>query len=473
MKNTTAHRSARQTLFLTLVTAAPLVTGLVLGWLFSLDGTLGTVRAALALRIGVGAIGVLGISAPLLALLGRGRHALRVLAVVLGTLGLLVPLALGFFFLRSTFQYAAPTPPLLLIADGVGANGVPDLALTFRSAQETQNTLYYGEASLNQKIAEPSAVRQHVLPLKDLKPGTHYQWRLNDGATCSFVTPAVQSSSETLLHFGAAGDAHLTSAGSGSAGGNPKIISSVLTYAGEPGNQFNAFFMLGDLVNMGSSFEDWQTALQTVAPFTCAIPLRPLMGNHDALFNGAPQYVTYLYPQGMQTSLGTRTYYRIDSGRVHILMLKMLWGTDSFSAEQRTWFIQQLESIPSGDWTVVMMHSMVYASGVELDGFPYYDPADMIQQVAPLLEKYKVDLVISGHDHDLEFLQKNGVSYAVVGGLGAPLSPVATYKSPASVWYAPQQFGFLDVTIHPTTIDLHFRDPNGNELKSFSIGQNQ
>jgi acid phosphatase type 7 len=473
MEKNVANRSVRKTLFTVLVTAAPLITALALGWVFSLDGTLGMYRAALPLRVAVVAVVVLGVIAPLLALVGRSRHALRVLAGVFAVLGILIPLAIGSLFITSTFQFAATTPPLLLVADGVGAHGVPNLALSFRTAQATQNTLYYGDGALSQQIAEPGPVTQHLLPLKDLKPGAHYQWRLNDGGTCAFTTPAVQPSSDTLYHFGAAGDAHLSGNTSGSAGSNPKIAPSVLKYVGDPANQFNTFFMLGDLANMGSSDKDWQFALQTVAPFTCGVPLRPLMGNHDALFNGAPQYMAYLYPPGMETPMGTRTYYRIDSGSVHFIMLKMLWGTDSFSAEQRAWFIKQMESIPSDDWTVVMMHSMVYASGVELDGFAYYDPADMIQQVAPLLEKYKVDLVISGHDHDLEFLQKNGVNYAVVGGLGAPLSPVATYKSPASVWYAPQQYGFLDVTIHPASIDLHFRDPDGNELKAFSIGKNQ
>jgi len=50
---------------------------------------------------------------------------------------------------------------------------------------------------------------------------------------------------------------------------------------------------------------------------------------------------------------------------------------------------------------------------------------------------------------------------------------VAAYKSPASVWYAPNQYGFLDVTLHPNTIDLRFRDQSGSELKSFNIGQNR
>jgi hypothetical protein len=57
--------------------------------------------------------------------------------------------------------------------------------------------------------------------------------------------------------------------------------------------------------------------------------------------------------------------------------------------------------------------------------------------------------------------------------LGAPLDTPPAHNSVASVWYVFQQHGFLDVTVHPASIDLHFRDPNGIELKSFTIGKNQ
>jgi len=461
------------TKFIILMVAAPVVTGLALGWLFSLDGTLGMSQSISQVQFLFIAVGVLGCLGPIFALVRRGSRILKVVAIVFATLGILVPLAIGGFFLRSTLAYAPTTPPLLLIMDGVGTNGIPNVAITFRTAQETRNTVYYGEESLNQQYEEPAAVTEHVLPLKNLKPGAHYVWKLNDEGSCSFETPSVQSPSSTLYHFGVGGDAHLSASLTPPNSGDSTVLSGVLNYVIQPANQFNTFFMLGDTVNMGSSFEDWQHALGIIAPFSCSVPLRPLMGNHDSYFNGAPQYMAYLYPAGMELQNGTRTYYRIDAGRVHFIMLKMLWGADSFSVEQRAWFIKQMESIPPDDWKIVMMHSMVYASGSVIDGHAYYDPADMVQQVAPLLEKYKVDLVISGHDHDLEFLQKNGVNYAVVGGLGAPLNEVATYNSPASVWYDPQQYGFLDVTVHPAAIELHFRDPQGNELKSFSIGKNQ
>jgi hypothetical protein len=457
--------SFRQELYVGLILAAPIVTGLVLWWLFSLDGTLGLYQWMPEFRSIFIAVGALGVIAPFLALVAR----LRVLAVAFAILGIIVPLAFGGYYLRDSLEFSASTPPLLLIADGAGANGVPNLALVFRTEQETQNTLYYGVESLGEKIAEARATREHVLPLKDLKPGARYQWRLNDGALCSFATP----SNDALYHFGVSGDSHLGAGLSASAGGDPNVARSVLKYVTDPGNQFHAFFVVGDLVNLGSPNENWTIALETLAPFACGVPLRPLMGNHDAMINGAPHYLAYFYPEGMETPIGTRLYYRIDSGRVHIIMLKMLWGVESFSAEQRAWFVKQMESIPSDDWTIVMMHSMVYSSGSVFGGYAWYNPVEMVQQVAPLLEKYKVDLVVSGHNHHIEFLQKNGVSYAIVGSLGGALGPEASHKSPASVWYLPKQYGFLDATVRPDTIELHFRDLNGSELKAFNIAKNQ
>ena len=177
------------------------------------------------------------------------------------------------------------------------------------------------------------------------------------------------------------------------------------------------------------------------------------------------------YPDQMEAPTGTQRYYRIDSGRVHVIMLNLLWGVESFSAEQRAWFARQMASIPPDDWKIVMMHSMVYSSGNVFEGYAWHDPAAMVQKIAPLLEQYKVDLVVSGHNHHIEFLQKNGVSYAVVGGLGGKLDPEASAKSPASVWYLPNQHGFLDVTVRPTALELSFRDPGGSELKAFSISK--
>ena len=104
---------------------------------------------------------------------------------------------------------------------------------------------------------------------------------------------------------------------------------------------------------------------------------------------------------------------------------------------------------------------------------PWYDPPEMIRDVAPLFEQHKVDLVISGHDHHMEFLQHNGVSYCVIGTLGGVLTPEWDYVSPVSVWRNNTTYGFLDATVRPETIELGYRDTTGNLLKTFTVSKNK
>ncbi|HEY9053923.1 MAG TPA: hypothetical protein VIO60_03815, partial [Rectinemataceae bacterium] len=107
-----------------------------------------------------------------------------------------------------------------------------------------------------------------------------------------------------------------------------------------------------------------------------------------------------------------------------------------------------------------------YASGYddpELDK-PWYDHYQNIPAVVPLLEKYGVDLVVSGHNHYQELLEMNGVTYAVIGAMGGKPDPSPAYVSPASKWIAVGEHGRLDLDFYADELVLTFRDSTGNPL---------
>ena len=476
----------RAVLFTILVLSNPVVVGLTLWWFFSLDSTLGLYKWRPDYRIYFIAVGCLGIVAPLVALAAAGLRrfsarlgkALTSLTLCVSMIGLAVPLVLVGYFLSYSLQMSPSTPPVLLVMDGSGANGVPDLALTFRTEQPSKNILRYGVGQPDQQVTEEQPVREHVLVIKDLRPATRYQWQLNDGEVYTFVTPrstaASPGSNDVLYHFGAGGDSHVGRAIGSNPSGDPRVTRSILNVVATSENPFHTFFVVGDNVHMGMYNYEWVEWLDMFAPASTSVPLRPIMGNHDGLINGAVHYLAYLYPDGMEARTGTRRYYRVDAGSVHFIILNILWSTtESFTPQQREWFVKQLASISPQDWTIVLMHSMVYASGAEEVGMPWYDPPEMIHDVAPLLEQYNVDLVISGHDHHMEFLQHNGVSYCVIGTLGGVLDPSLAHVSPASVWRNNATHGFLDATVRSETIELSFRDTTGNTLKTFTVSQNR
>ena len=176
------------------------------------------------------------------------------------------------------------------------------------------------------------------------------------------------------------------------------------------------------------------------------------------MLGGLNRYETYCDPKGTPLQSGTQLWQRIDVGKVHFLVIDLEWSAESFNATQSEWLDKQLASIPASDWKIVVGHGFYYASGSITDGWKWYDNPETINKLTPLFEKYGVDMVFSGHAHQMELLQKSGIP-----------DPSREHVSPESVWYAPNDYAFMDVTINGSSANLIFRDPDGKEINSFVI----
>ena len=82
---------------------------------------------------------------------------------------------------------------------------------------------------------------------------------------------------------------------------------------------------------------------------------------------------------------------------------------ETYTEAQAEWLEEQLKDIPEEDWTIVLSHGFYYASGIYSHGWKWYDNRETIDAITPLFEEYKVDLVCSGHLHNTEMLEENGV----------------------------------------------------------------
>jgi hypothetical protein len=124
---------------------------------------------------------------------------------------------------------------------------------------------------------------------------------------------------------------------------------------------------------------------------------------------------------------------------------------------------------------VVLAHAFVLSSGyVDGDsGMPWYDQARLADILCPILERHRVDLVVSGHNHYMEYLERNGVAYAVVGALGGVPDPDPEYVSPHSKWFRRGMYGFLELAILDGSLALTFRAANGDALFEKRIGEQE
>ncbi|MCX6003251.1 MAG: metallophosphoesterase [Chloroflexi bacterium] len=441
-----------------------------LAWAFSQHGTIGLFRVNGTFHLAFIVLALFSIVLLILAILERrlllkrragGIRFLSCVVRIMTLLGIVIPLLAFVYVGVVPGSLTAAESPQLLVADGTGTNDVPNMAVTFNTAKLTINTVKWGSESASVTLSEEKPSKQHVFMLSNLEPDTDYWYQVNEGQAYHFKTPPTNGQP---LRFAVFSDAHF-----GDTTSHNDRSSKMLQYIADPANSFNMLFSLGDLVDYGFKDSQWQEAFQALSPTTSAIPTKYAAGNHDTLLGGLKRYEAYCYPIGMELQTGTRLWQRIDVGRVHFLVIDLEWSAESYTREQSAWLEKQLTSIPSEDWTIVMGHGFYYASGSISNGWRWYDNPETIQKLTPLFEKYGVDMVFSGHAHQLELLQKEGVTYIVCGAFGHPLEPERESVSPESVWYSVKAYAFVDVTVDGSEASLVFRDSNYSELNSFVI----
>jgi acid phosphatase len=134
---------------------------------------------------------------------------------------------------------------------------------------------------------------------------------------------------------------------------------------------------------------------------------------------------------------------------------------NSQDPEQQLKWIDSILSNSTAKWKIVVGHHPVYTGG------EHGNSKDLIEKLEPLLEKYNVDMYLAGHDHDMQYLKKEGstVNY-FVSGAGSKLretGPMEYTKFCKSI------NGFLGVTVSGDNIKASFVDYTGNDLYDVEI----
>lgn len=164
---------------------------------------------------------------------------------------------------------------------------------------------------------------------------------------------------------------------------------------------FEFVIMLGDNLYGGYTADDFERKFQ--------IPYRPLLdekvefyatlGNHD---NTPEEFFKPFH-------MGGQRFYAFTKGNVRFFVL----DSNYLDAEQLAWLEKELRST-NADWKICYMHHPIYSAG----SYHGLDP-ELRTVLEPLLVKYGVDVVFSGHEHFYERLKpQNGITYFTSGAAG-------------------------------------------------------
>ncbi len=225
-----------------------------------------------------------------------------------------------------------------------------------------------------------------------------------------------------------------------------KIVEGILRF------KSRVVFHTGDLVNRGADEKDWADFKVIIAPLTAKAEFFPVRGNHDV---GSSYYFdTFTLP-------GNEKWYTVDRQGVHFILLdtnsRLTPGSDQYR-----WLEAELQRSGGKDtFVAVILHHSPFSTGI----FP--DEKGLQKKIAPLFEKYAVDIVFGGHHHFYERQRVRDVTYIVTGGGGDPLHFQLHYSADSAVFMNVHHFCIFHVSGDELVLSAY--DVDLNPIDQFRI----
>lgn len=353
----------------------------------------------------------------------------------------------------------------------VGKTSQTESTIAFRLDQKCPATLRYGtNGQMDKSVQSAASAADHALTLTGLKASTDVTYQveacgslIGKPATFRTAPPAGTRS----VHFAAVGDF----------GTGHRIQSEVgaLILEARP----ELFLGLGDVAyNDGSDAEVTNNMLKQMAPLFAVTPYYVALGNHEYVTPDARPTVDAIH-MPTNNPRGTERYYSFDWGPVHFVVLDSMCTPNNARGdlcdddEQVAWVEQDLKANQGKNlWTIVMWHHPAYSSTSEKVS------REMRDEVVPILEKYGVDLTLTGHAHNYERskpiragkVAQGGMTHVVAGFGGAKLKYFDSTTPPAwSQFRQNVDFGYLDIKVDGGTLVAEARTLASGVIDRFTL----
>jgi hypothetical protein len=317
---------------------------------------------------------------------------------------------------------------------------------------------------------------QHTATLAGLNADTAYGYE----ALVSGGSVAPESTFKTAPRSGSGAISFVALGDSGTGSPEQRQLSDLIGR-----DSFDFAMHVGDIVYGSSdgtgdaSYATYQSYLFDVDNWLPSHPFVPVEGNHDSRpSNGDGKAYLDLFElprNGASASFPDHAerYYSFDYGPVHFIALdtEFTFLDPTRQAEQLRWLGADLASTTQ-PWKIAFLHRAPYSSGGEHGSSP-----DVRAAFGPLFERYGVDLVLAGHEHDYERtvpLRESTVAtdkfvpYVVTGGGGAPLYPSGT-----STWtaFSASRNEYVKVAVDACTLTLSAIGLDGAPFDTMSVAK--
>ncbi len=245
---------------------------------------------------------------------------------------------------------------------------------------------------------------EHLYSIKiiGLNQNTKYTYEILDGATrltppggFTFLTPQTRPSSFRLLVFGDSGTGstaqHVLAHRMG------ELVQESRLSPNSPSIPIMGILHTGDFDYSSHLDKSLFTPYEKLLPEICFFPV---WGNHDR--EGVQDVPAEILFTGTRTE-ENNSYYSLRWGNAHIVAFDTTLKREPEEYEaQIEWLMRDLEAARQNDaikWILVSLHEPLFTTGphaVDASYLPFR------QDLAPIFEEFKVDVVFTGDDHNYQ-----------------------------------------------------------------------
>lgn len=231
----------------------------------------------------------------------------------------------------------------------------------------------------------------HSVVFEGLVPDTLYSYRVGDGNIWSewlqFRTAKDKEAPFSFIYFGDTQDGRTTVM--------PRVIRQA--YKTDPNAGLLVF--VGDLVNDGLTDSEWGEFCRAGGWIYGSVPIIASPGNHEyRTDDGAAERALakhwmahFTFPENGPGDLAEHTFY-VDYQGTRFVVLDPCSNKAEMYREQAEWLDGVLADNPNR-WTVLVFHYQMFPTRPDRE-------MKMLQESwKPIIDKHKVDLVLTGHDH--------------------------------------------------------------------------
>src|SRR4030042_2201828 len=223
------------------------------------------------------------------------------------------------------------------------------------------------------------------------------------------------------------------------------------------------YLHLGDMVEKPTNFA-WGEFFKIESSLINSKPIYPTIGNHERYHENKTYYTRFRQFSHLKSLLtdSNKPWYSFDYGNAHFISLRMDYDNYNLSGEackpgstEYQWLENDLKNTTK-PWKIVFFHVSIYISQSSAES------RQVRSYLHPLFKKYKVQLVLSGHNHFYERVVADGITYIAAGG-GRNVRP-----TPAPI----PQSKKLGERNHVVKITIENGSLKGVAISTLSIGKN-